>query len=324
MGLLSTNVSSWHNESWLDNFQHQCNSLKNRWTGEGDHGLLNYAVSVSSATPIFLSSRNATALPPNNSKVVERILERLTLTERKSFFLRIDDVVVIDSVLEWVLLDCVARGVPASLEVIPYLSSLRDDVLDKWDPLRILQVSQHGYAHLPSVSKEGTVGEYIAESEPIRQWVLEDLKKGYVKLSQHFPRRFQRGFSPPYDGLAQWLPDHWRNCGGKYLSIMNPHFRIECPTVTCAVDLWNWSACKPRPLEAVMIQVESEISKRGYAGIVLHPQLLVEPSAREIYLQALDALATAGINARTATSLLKGMDDSEFTVGMGMIPAIAS
>ena len=67
---------------------------------------------------------------------------------RVPFALRIDDVVEMDDSLKALLDQCSRSHVPASLEVIPYLTSLSDDDIAPFDPASLFEVSQHGYAHV--------------------------------------------------------------------------------------------------------------------------------------------------------------------------------
>jgi hypothetical protein len=274
------------------------------WTGEPDQKKLRETLLVGPDSKI---QRHTDV---GDSNHIARLAKQLRIANPTAYvMIRMDDVVDWGPELEWIIEECTRRQMPLSLEVIPYLSNLTDDTLDIVSA-GMIEVSQHGFAHLPQIDTDPDTGEFMGESNPPEQWVSRALEQGYMKLQKNFPKRFHGGFSPPYDGLPNWLPDLWKSLGGCYISVSRVRGCSSLPLLRMGVDLWNWTTNGPRPIQSVMEHTVSEIRKQGYAGIVGHPQLLANKRERDCFVQLLDFLAEANVIACTPRFMVEQQQHS--------------
>ena len=293
---MQRNVILWKDKQWVNDYRLRCAHLAARWTGVPCEKTLREVVrsSFNATQPAATFIKKSVARNIIVDASLRRLFARLrSSTEPKHLFFRIDDVVEVDDALAWVLNQCVIRKIPTSLEVIPYLSNLTDTILDRWDPERLILVSQHGYAHIPDISDDGHVGEYINDPSPISKHVKNAIQIGYSSLKQRFPRRFCGGFSPPYDGLPSWLPEIWSSVGGQYLSTMHASSVEGLPVINAEIDLWHWGTNRPRPLEALLLDIEQQMHRRNNIGVVVHPRLLEETEAQNILFNLINLLASS-------------------------------
>lgn len=217
---------------------------------------------------------------------------------KKGLLLRIDDVVRVDEELDWLLSRLCSRGLRSSLEVIPYLAELSEGDLDTYDlGGSLVEVSQHGFAHIPQRGAAGRKMEFLEEdlSSPRGAGVVGQLREGWATLAALFPRRFRGGYSAPYDGWASWLPAVWKECGGEYLSyIWERPARSPLPAVRVPCDPWDWEKRRARSPGAVAGELFSGLVKRGETGLVFHPGRIRSARERDWTERLLDALARCG------------------------------
>jgi hypothetical protein len=219
-----------------------------------------------------------------------------------TLLVRIDDVTSLSEevliLIEW----CHRFRLYASLEIIPYFCDFNELVLAELDRERRLEVSQHGYAHIPSCDRLGRRGEFLgrpgSEPSPID---LRQIEWGRSTLLQLFPSRFKGGYSPPFDGLPPWLPTAWQKIGGSYLSVIwDEVLRPPLPVVRIRVEPWDWKRTCFRPADDIREEIIRSIQRDGQVGLVIHPQLLVHPSDRAKFLQILSTLASCLRSARVS------------------------
>jgi len=282
----------WRAESSRSDYQRRARGLTAIWTGTPDLNVLKSAISRT-------SGRQATA---------RASLRKSSLAEyegSKGLVIRIDDVTQVDYRLQQVLNACNTRRLPSSLEIIPFLSTLTDKLLDDWDPYSLHEVAQHGYAHIPQVGLDGTVGEFIAELEPLDKYIKANLEAGFNNMKLLHPKRFYGGYSPPYDGLPGWLPSLWKEIGGIYLSIVSPRADLSLPSLITSVDVWHWKHNCFRPRDAILHDVYRSIHQTGYAGLVLHAQPLVDSDEFDSLIKLLDDLLDLGFVGQTSRENVK-------------------
>jgi hypothetical protein len=107
------------------------------------------------------------------------------------FVIRIDDAVCREPAFCWLLSMLAARGLKASLEVVPYLVEFDEGFLDRFDPSRMLfEVSQHGYAHVPRTADGGRRCEFFPESTAPAAEELDVIAQGKRQIEAAFPNRF--------------------------------------------------------------------------------------------------------------------------------------
>ena len=191
--------------------------------------------------------------------------------------IRIDDVVCKEPAFSWLLGLLAARGLRASLEVVPYLVELDEGFLDRFDPSGALfEVSQHGYAHVPRTSNNGVRCEFSPENAAAPSEELEAITRGKRQMEKAFPNRFTGGFSPPYDVLPPWLPAKWDALGGSFLSCLhtNSVAGSPLPVTRAGVDIWDWTRERALEPDLVRYKLALQLALDGHAGLVLHPRCL--------------------------------------------------
>jgi hypothetical protein len=195
-------------------------------------------------------------------------------TTGKRLVIRVDDVTDLSFGVNGILKLAKTFRFHLSLEVIPYLNKLKDVDLDPFDPLQeLIEVSQHGYCHLPRLAVGARQSEFSSNRAVPFERELKWLRSGKAILAQAFPRRFMLGFSPPFDSVPKWIAQAWKQLGGMFISTMEarPH-GARIPTVRVPIDLWCWSHNRRRTTGALWGDIANCSNRLGYAGLVIHPQ----------------------------------------------------
>jgi hypothetical protein len=206
-------------------------------------------------------------------------------TTRRRFAIRVDDVTEVSDELLAICELCAARHLRASLEVIPYLCQIDEETLRRVTPEGFdFEVSQHGFAHLPRRCG-GRKTEFVSAAG----W-RDVLERSSQRMAERFPTTFTFGFSAPYDFYPPGLTQLWADVGGKYVSVIWAAVDDPVPVVRLTDDPWDWSRHAPRPIAAVVENVERSFARSGSAGLVLHPQPLSVPGERERLGDLLDAI----------------------------------
>jgi len=206
--------------------------------------------------------------------------------------IRVDDAICQEPAFVWSLEVLAARGLRASLEVVPYLLEFDEKLLDSLDPAKALfQVSQHGYAHVPRLSQDGRRCEFLPENAPSPE-ELEVIARGRHRLEVAFPSRFAGGFSPPFDVLPNWLPPAWQRLGGRFVYCL---FQDSAPggpvpVTRAGVDIWNWAIDSALSRQQILRKLAVQFILEGHTGIVLHPRCLRRREDQSTLLSLLDYL----------------------------------
>ena len=211
--------------------------------------------------------------------------------------IRIDDVVCQEAALCWLLDLLASRGMRASLEVVPYLVRLDQAFLDRFDPSGALfEVSQHGYAHVPSTPDSGRLCEFSPESATPTPEEYEAIARGKTQMEKEFPKRFTGGFSPPYDALPAWLPAMWHTLGGAFVSCLHTNSMpgAPLPVRRAGVEVWDWTMDRGFGRDAVTQMLVVQLALDGHAGIVLHPRCLRDRPEKLRLLSLLSGLEAQG------------------------------
>ena len=191
--------------------------------------------------------------------------------------IRVDDVVCREPALVWLLNLLAARGLRATLEVVPYLMRLDEKFLDRFDPSRkLFEVSQHGYAHVPRTADSGQRCEFSLQNAAPPPEDVQAIARGKQMLEAAFPNRFTGGFSPPFDALPPWLPAIWHSMGGTFVSCLgsNTFPGAPLPVRRAGVDVWDWTIDGPLSPDVVKLKLAEQYALDGHSGIVLHPRCL--------------------------------------------------
>lgn len=191
--------------------------------------------------------------------------------------IRIDDVVCNEPAFGWLLDVLAARGLRASLEVVPYLVEFDEAFLDRFDPSGTLfEVSQHGYSHVPRTSGNGVRCEFSPDHVTPTEEDLAAISRGKRQMEKGFPSRFTGGFSPPYDVLPPWLPERWNALGGSFVSCLHTNFAAgsPLPVTRAGVDIWDWTMDRPLESDLVKHKLALQLALDGHVGMVFHPRCL--------------------------------------------------
>jgi peptidoglycan/xylan/chitin deacetylase (PgdA/CDA1 family) len=265
LGLVPPNIESfWFESEWRTEYCRIAKAIVKKYSGVPEpHGLRRLILGWQGVRSVARPSLRAA--------------RRNTTTQRIPLVIRIDDVVCKEPALCWLLDLLAARGLHASLEVVPYLLRFDGKFLDRFDPSReLFEVSQHGYAHVPRTGSDGRRYEFSPESAAPTLEEVEVIARGKQQLEAAFPKRFTGGFSPPFDAMPAWLPAFWHSLGGAFVSCLytNSVSSSPLPVRRAGVDVWDWTVDRPLSLERVRLKLSLQYSIDGHAGIVLHPRCL--------------------------------------------------
>lgn len=264
-GLIANGVDDWTDAAWLRRFESAARRFRSRWPAGGAAERLRALIAANLApsvhTPVTWPERTRRPRPRSLAPLL----------------VRIDDVTEASDDLLTMLRICAARGLPVSLEVIPYLCRIDERSLRRLGGRELrFEVSQHGWAHLPPASA-GERMNGLAVSQECRR----DLRAGMRVMQRNFPRTFRGGFSAPYDSAPIALFETWYALGGRYASVSRQRFMTTSRRIVrLAVNL-----CE-QPLGDLVAEAMASFDRYGYAGVVLHPRRL----ERERLETVLDAI----------------------------------
>jgi hypothetical protein len=244
--------------------------------------------------------------PSDDAGVLSELRARISNPNgAKNLVIRIDDVIDLDEDLDWLLRTLGGLNLCASLEVVPYLCRIGEADVDKYDrEARLFEVSQHGYSHLPLTDGGVEDSEFSCVSEDPTCLEIANLEAGFNHLSALFPKRFNRGFSSPFDKVPAWLPQVWKDVGGNFLSCTEARFNpAALPVAQVTVRLWDRAANGPRRAEAVAAELVTSLRRRNYAGLIIRPAQMSNSSERRRLARLLEALLESGVLSRPLNSV---------------------
>jgi len=273
-------------------FADACENVFRQFSSSPRGHLLAHTESVArSSSPLMPGATSAAG--------ITRSLEPLTAVvhaaaEPVSLRVRIDDVTSLDREVCWLVSLCRELRAKPSLEIVPYHNTLSGLELDRVDPEGVVDVGQHGYAHLPEYRDGAAVrGEFV--NCPATGRARDQLGLGAKLLARTFGSRFRGGYSAPYDVPPQWLRTVWRSAGGRFLSwIWDRPSGDDLPCVRVGLDPWDWKHDRPRELGELTNGIHGAIARDHAVGVVLHPQCLRNHADRAIVEGLLRALVDAG------------------------------
>lgn len=152
------------------------------------------------------------------------------------FWWRDDDAIRQGPILDRLLLS--AGKSPLALAVIPGL--LDQSLVDCLAGKQNVSVLQHGWVH----ENHAGPGEKKAEfklNRPI-EVMLDELSRGYQRLSEAFGDRFVPVFVPPWNRVAEDLATRLPEAGLTRLSVFTPRTGKELPPprINTHVDIIDW------------------------------------------------------------------------------------
>ena len=217
LGLVPPNIESfWFDDKWRAEYRRTAKSIVAKHSGMPEASELRRLIIGRRTTRVTPKSKPRAIRPSSAKREIPLVI-------------RIDDVVCEEPTLCWLLDLLAARGLRASLEVVPYLMQFDQVFLDRFDPSGALfEVSQHGYAHVPRTTDSGRRCEFSPESVASTPEELHMIASGKQKLETTFPKRFAGGFFAPFDAMPPWLPAAWHSLGGAFVSCLSHKLRSRC------------------------------------------------------------------------------------------------
>lgn len=225
----------------------------------------------------------------------EAFREKAALLARKRFFIRVDDVVAATDELDFILSLLSGYSLPVSIEVIPYLSTLREADIGRYDPDgNMLSVGQHGFSHVIHSANGPGIRSEFDFSEDDGQTQLTTLLTGKRQLEKTFPHRYKHGFSAPFDSIPGWLPDLLEQNGWKYLILNQAVCHTVMTVIKARVDVWDWKQSRMKSASTLFDAIIRQSHEDGYAGLILHPLHFKCPDNRQMLQFLVAAVARAG------------------------------
>ena len=304
LGLVPDNAQTfWSDARWRAGFRESCRSMTQALARSADGGVLSSLILDRPSTVSTARSQQSAA---DRGLAAERPSPRAATPKpprNAGYVIRIDDILTLDPPVDWLLRVLAARGLKASLEVVPYLVDFEERALEIYDPTGdLFEVSQHGYSHIPRTAADGRRYEFDRDSHAATPEEDQLITSGKDRLERAFPARFTGGFSPPYDVLPCWLPSLWRDRGGSFVS------RIDTspfagtpgiPVVQSGIDIWDWPRSRAHRRRHILQSIEQQLRTGGHAGIVLHPRCLWLRSQQRRLIALLDHLERRGFESRS-------------------------
>jgi hypothetical protein len=292
--LVATDVETfWCDFRWRDQFEHTTRGLAERWSGKPDRVLLRRLIAAPSIGKLASVGASVSASASHQFRQFARRGNRGTTP----LVIRIDDVVSLEPTLHWLLRLLAARRLRASLEVVPYLSTLDDSQLDPFDPMgELFEVSQHGYAHIPRAGADGRRFEFSPDRTQPDPDEERAIIVGKASLGRAFPKRFSGGFSPPFDAAPAWIDQFWFDQGGTFVSRLfrSPIEATRAGTIRAGVDIWGWSRDRGLRRAQIVYLLNRQARADGHIGLVLHPRCLRKSRERARLIGLLNSLQGRG------------------------------
>ena len=292
-------IASWADGQWQEHYKRKCESVVERFPGSPPEDLMSRLFAVrrpnGNVASSFTTRSIRDSIPLDSFSTITMALRAIKFP--KPLVIRMDDVVGINPAIDWLFRICRDYGLSASLEIIPYLAHFNEAQLDKIDQDQCIEVSQHGFAHLPDLTTGPPFqkGELVSNDPVSSRTGPILLRRGIRLMKKLFPERFKCGYSAPYDVIPSWLPAAWAQMGGKYISWIRPGpCVLNINNVRVTVDPWNWRAPGPQTVGVIAHNTLFSVRNYGYVGLVLHPQNLYERSHRMLVESLIAAIVEGG------------------------------
>ncbi len=291
-------IDYWCDDEWRRKYRRTCRSILKTFTGEPVAQFMQSVFPASDRTIVKPRTPRRYRGPDIDASCLDRLRDVLKRNiDRKSLLLRLDDVITLSAPVRWFISACKERSLFASLEIIPYFSSISRAEIERFDERELFEVSAHGYAHVPYSAKAGQgKGEFSQEGSP-STGDIRTVQKIVRIMRKYYGSRFKGGYSAPYDGLPKWLPDAWIRAGGRYISWIWSKPTKTIRNVRMCVDPWNWIQKSAFPLTKIAAEVLLATQEYQETGIVLHPQNLYERSNRNSIMRLIDTLIESGFQS---------------------------
>jgi|GEM_PF-6849969 len=292
------------NDKFLDDdytvdYKNRCAEIADRWNGQPN---ASFAEAIEKAKAPHEALMEAQQAPESFSITTrsqdEQVLSALPATRPRRLFLRLDDVVSVTEEVDFVLSLAKRYGFFTSVEVIPYLSSLREKDLEPYDDgQKNIVVSQHGYCHALNLHNPQHIrSEFTFSGLPPKE-DLNNLRAGRAYMQAVFPNRYHNGFSAPFDQFPGWLPKALADHGWQYMLANTDRSYFGVPLVRVRSDIWNWGYNGINSSWNLFNDIAASINRYHYCGMILHPQHFRMQEHRRFLEYVLAQLAGKGFGS---------------------------
>jgi hypothetical protein len=293
LGLIVPEImTAWTDGGCRERFEQACDKALARCSGGPSEAIL-----ATISEPTLVVSPMVSA--PSRHDIPENLIRDIRTFKRgKNLLIRVDDVANLNRALSWLLDLFKDLNLHASLEVIPYLSSLRasDLFIDRRNGL--FEVAQHGYSHLPRFTHDQNKSEFSVRSNSPPEAEVIELKTGIQMMQGRFGDYFTGGWSAPFDSVPDWLGPLWRDLGGRFVSVISARpRRVPIPVVRVATDLCRWRATTRRTAGEILQQIAYSFATQGYAGLVIRPGWLDVQHNPDCLAYVLQILMECGVSS---------------------------
>ncbi|RWX77261.1 polysaccharide deacetylase [Neorhizobium lilium] len=239
--------------------------------------------------------------------MLKQTLERLQASGHGvRFWLRDDDAVEPTPALERLLALTAIHDVPLTLAIIPegtgaaLAEALRggDDVL----------VAVHGWSHANHAGPREKKQE-LGSHRPLDE-TLQELAKGFDKLSGLYPQQFIPMLVPPWNRIAPSVVEALPSLGFRALSVFGAEQPGALPLLNTHVDIMNWHGIRggrdPAELFRDLAELLEAPERPVAIGILTHHLVHDENAWRfleELFEATADHPACTWISAREALDL---------------------
>lgn len=155
------------------------------------------------------------------------------------FWLRDDDAIKPTKALDRLLALGRENAVPMTLAVIP--AHAESELCDQLTGERTISVAVHGWSHenhAPQDEKKQELGSHRP-----REIVLRQLRDGYARIEELFPKQFVPVLVPPWNRIDPLVLPQLPALGFKALSVIgkvNSKHAAFLPVINTHVDLMDW------------------------------------------------------------------------------------
>jgi peptidoglycan/xylan/chitin deacetylase (PgdA/CDA1 family) len=217
------------------------------------------------------------------------------------FWLRDDDAVKPTQALERLLALGRENAVPLTLAVIP--AHAENALAERLAGEPGVSAAVHGWSHVNHASKDEKKQE-LGSHRP-REVVLGQLRDGYARIEELFPKRFVPVLVPPWNRIDPLLLPQLPELGFEALSIIGPvkaKHAAFLPVINTHVDLMDWHGTRGcRDHGELVTAIVKELQHRFNGsdqpiGILTHH--LVHDESAWAFLHKLFAEVTAAPGGR--------------------------
>jgi hypothetical protein len=226
--------------------------------------------------------------------------------ESLQFSIRIDEVTTVEPALSWLLEFLAARGLRASLGVVPYFLGFDASFLDVYDPAgSLFEVAQHGCTSVSSSWVGHIPQEFSLDRAHPPANESRDLARGMQQLQQLFTTRWKGGFSAPFDAMPYWLPLLWKDLGGAFIMRIaeSSGTRTPLPTLHGAADLRVGGSGWIQSRQWTARQLAYRSVRSRHVGVVLSPRCLRSARARARFVELIDFIQARGVETASLSDI---------------------